>query len=175
MNPLVCSCGSFDEVSSAFRSLSGDNLALASHPRMGQSHIFEVFELFLKSHGTPAFRKQTDAFLLNTVIYRILKGSKNREIEKHGPLHKGGVQDYSDGRRKRQLFQDRNQPFFWESVNNIHEFSIYSCDDGVNQAELFTDQFRKMQLKLFRKRKQLLSSMSYRWRWCSSTINFFLL
>ncbi len=39
MNTLVCTCGSFVEFSSAFRSLSGDNLALASHPRMGQSHI----------------------------------------------------------------------------------------------------------------------------------------
>ncbi len=38
MNTHVCSCGSFVELSSAFRSLSGDNLALASHPRMGQSH-----------------------------------------------------------------------------------------------------------------------------------------
>ncbi len=40
MNTLVCSCGSFVELSSAFRSLSGDNLAMASHPRMGQRHIF---------------------------------------------------------------------------------------------------------------------------------------
>ncbi len=72
---------------------------------------------------------------------------------------------------KRQPFQDRNQLFFWQIVNNIHKFSIYSCNDGVSQAELFSDQFRKMQLKLFWKRKQLLSSMSYRWRWCSSTIN----
>ena len=42
MNTLVCSCGSFVESSSAFRSLSGDNLALASHPRMGQRHIFQL-------------------------------------------------------------------------------------------------------------------------------------
>ncbi len=34
MNSLVCPCGSFVEHSSAFRSLSGDNLALASHPRI---------------------------------------------------------------------------------------------------------------------------------------------
>ena len=33
INTLVCSCGSFVELSSGFRSLSGDNLALASHPR----------------------------------------------------------------------------------------------------------------------------------------------
>ena len=29
----------FVELSSAFRSLSGDNLALASHPRMGHNYI----------------------------------------------------------------------------------------------------------------------------------------
>ena len=40
MNTLVCSSGSFVELLSAFRSLSEDNLALASHPLMGQSHIF---------------------------------------------------------------------------------------------------------------------------------------
>ena len=39
MNTLVCSCGSFVELPLAFRSLSGDNLALASHPRMGQRHM----------------------------------------------------------------------------------------------------------------------------------------
>ena len=42
MNTLDCSCGSFVVLSSAFRSLSGDNLALASNSRMGQSHIFGV-------------------------------------------------------------------------------------------------------------------------------------
>ncbi len=42
MNTLVCLCGSFVELylALAFRSLSGDNLALVSHPRTGQSHIF---------------------------------------------------------------------------------------------------------------------------------------
>ena len=40
MNTLVCSCGSLVELLSTFRSLLGDNLALASHTRMGQSHIF---------------------------------------------------------------------------------------------------------------------------------------
>ena len=43
MNTLIYSCGSFVELSLAFRSLSGENLALASHSRMGQSHIFSSY------------------------------------------------------------------------------------------------------------------------------------
>ncbi len=50
MITLVCSCGSFVELSSAFRSLSGDNLALASHPRMGKSHILDVFKLEIQAY-----------------------------------------------------------------------------------------------------------------------------
>ena len=51
MNTLVCSCGSFVELSSAFRSLSGDNLALASHLLMGQSHKSSCNQLSGSSWG----------------------------------------------------------------------------------------------------------------------------
>ncbi len=56
LNTLVCSCGSLVELSLAFRSLSGDNLAQASHPRMGQSHIFKPDGVFCVDESPEAER-----------------------------------------------------------------------------------------------------------------------
>ena len=58
MNTLVCSCGLFVELLSSFRSLSGETLALASHPRMGQSHTHtRDFNTLIICHSRHATHK----------------------------------------------------------------------------------------------------------------------
>ena len=74
MNTLVCS---FVELSLAFSSLSGHNFALASHPRMGQSHNFELpsATLCLFFHGALS-KFQSRAFRLSICIGEIGQGRR---------------------------------------------------------------------------------------------------
>ncbi len=73
MNTLVCTCGSFVELLSAFRSLSGDNLALASHCRMGQSHKKQEMNL-------AALFSRWHVHIFNVYIYYLVSSQPDNTI-----------------------------------------------------------------------------------------------
>ena len=91
MNKLVCS---FVELLSAFRSLSGDDLAFASHPRMGQSHIFVAqvvqlckhrrkLEILARTRTDTLTLGHWDSIIMNTLTTGCRKFSKIGGVYNH--------------------------------------------------------------------------------------------